>query len=202
MSTTTTAISTLDGTLRFPAHSLLSLASQIVRLLYAHYTQQYETAADEDSASECLWNLTDAHITLHLLDPVYWKELTDKRLENNGKSLLIPYLSRRAIFKIKRLSNFDVGDFTPWTPAFNAEHTRIAEPQARMRALLQVELGRIPKAHLVMPEAVKLWRESRRAGVDGPEMESEDAQLDFLIFLSEKWERAALFKFVTADGLS
>jgi hypothetical protein len=46
-----------------------------------------------------------------------------------------------------------------------------------MRALL--ELGCILKAFWVMPEAVKLWRESRGTGVDGTEMESEDAQLDF-----------------------
>lgn len=82
-------------------------------------------APDEDSATECLWNLTDAHITLHTYSMV---------------KVCLYHI------KIKRLSNFDVGDFTPWTPAFNAEHARIVEPQARMRVLL--ELGRIPKAHL------------------------------------------------------
>ena len=49
------------------------------------------------------------------------------------------------------------------------------------------------------PAAVNLWRGSRGTDVDGTEMESEDAQLDFLVFLSEKRERAGLFGFVTAD---
>ena len=90
MSTATT-ITTLEGTLRFPAHSLLSLASQIVRLLNAHYTQQYETAltAGDDSEVESVENLTDVQITLQQLDPVYWKELADKRLQSTGKSLLL-----------------------------------------------------------------------------------------------------------------
>lgn len=66
-----------------------------------------------------------------------------------------------------------------------------------MRALL--DLGRIPKAFWVKPPAVNLWRGSRGTDVDGTEMESEDAQLDFLVFLSEKRERAGLFGFVTAD---
>ena len=109
-------------------------------------------------------------------------------------------ISSHAIFEIidKHLSNFDVGG-APWTSSESAEVAGLAEPQARMKAIL--ELGRIPKVHLVIPEAVKLWRESREAGVDGTEIEREDAQLDFLIFLSEKWERAGLFEFVTADGL-
>jgi len=164
----TTAISTLG----FPANSLLSLASQTVRLLNAHFNQQYETAltAGDDYEVESVENLTDVQITLQQLDPVYWKELADKRLQSTG-------------------------GFTSWTPA---ELARSAEPQARMRALL--ELGRIPKAFWVMPEAVKLWRESRGTGVDGTEIESEDAQLGFLIFLSEKQERARLFEFVTANG--
>ena len=63
-----------------------------------------------------------------------------------------------------------------------------------------LELSRIPKAFFVVPEAVKLWRESRGAGVNGTEnQEREDAQLDFLIFLSEKRGRADLFKLVIAD---
>jgi hypothetical protein len=60
-----------------------------------------------------------------------------------------------------------------------------------------LELSRIPKAFWVVPQAVKLWRESRG---DGTEKEGEDAQLDFLIFLSEKRERAGLFKLVATDG--
>lgn len=62
-----------------------------------------------------------------------------------------------------------------------------------------LELSRIPKASFVVPEAVKLWRESRGAGVNGAgNQENEDARLDFLNFLSEKWRRAKLFKLVTA----
>lgn len=85
---TTTLHPTLDGTLRFPSHSLLSLACQAVRLLHAHYTQQYETAltaGDEDSEVEFMENLTDVSITQGVLDPVYWKEHIDKR---TGKPLL------------------------------------------------------------------------------------------------------------------
>ena len=53
----------------------------------------------------------------------------------------------------------------------------------------------------MVPQAVKLWRESRGAGVNvTQEKESEDAQLDLLIFLSEKRERAGLFELVIADG--
>ena len=64
-----------------------------------------------------------------------------------------------------------------------------------------LELGSIPKAFWVVPQAVKLWRESRGAGADvTEERESEDAQLDLLIFLSEKRERTGLFKLVAADG--
>lgn len=53
----------------------------------------------------------------------------------------------------------------------------------------------------MIPEAVKLWRESRGAGVNDTEQESaEEAQLDFLIFLSERRGRAGLFNLVTVDG--
>ena len=63
-----------------------------------------------------------------------------------------------------------------------------------------LELSRILKASFVVPEAVKLWRESRRAGVNGTEnQEREDAQLYFLVFLSEKRGRTELFKLVSAD---
>lgn len=80
---------TLDGILRFPAHSLLSLASQTVRLLHAHFTQQHQTsliAGDEASEDESVENLTDVEITLRELDPIYWKELADRRLQTTGKS--------------------------------------------------------------------------------------------------------------------
>ena len=83
-----------------------------------------------------------------------------------------------------------VGGFTSWTAT---ELARRAEPKARMSVLL--ELGRIPKAFYVVPEAVKLWRESR-----GAANATENAQLDFLIFLSEKRGRAELFELVSADG--
>ena len=91
---TTTAIFTLtlDGTLRFPAHSLLSLACQTVRLLHAHHTQQHQTsltAGDEDSEVESVENLTDVEITLQELDPVYWKELADRRLQTTGRPCYI-----------------------------------------------------------------------------------------------------------------
>ena len=90
-----------------------------------------------------------------------------------------------------------VGGFTSWIATDLACR---AEPEARMNVLL--ELGRILKTFWVVPQAVKLWRESRGAGVNSAEnQENEDVQLDFLIFLSEKRERAELFKFVTADGL-
>ena len=87
---TTIAISTLmlDGTLRFPVHSLLSLTLQVVCLLHAHHTQQHQkslTAGDEDSEAESVENLTDMEITLQELDPVYWKELADRRLQITGK---------------------------------------------------------------------------------------------------------------------
>ena len=93
---TTTAISTLtlDGTLRFPAHSLLSLASQTVRLLHEHYTQRHQTAVtagDEASEDDSVQNLTDVEITLQELDPVYWKELADKRLQSTGEPFLCLY---------------------------------------------------------------------------------------------------------------
>jgi len=79
-----------------------------------------------------------------------------------------------------------VGGFTSWTAT---ELARRAEPQARMSALLEL-------SHTwVVPEAVKLWWESRGAYVKATEeKESEDAQLDLLNFLSEKRERAGLFK--------
>ena len=89
-----------------------------------------------------------------------------------------------------------VGGSTLWTAAKLA---RRAEPEVRMSFLL--ELSRIPEASFVVTQAVKLWRESRGAGVNGAEnQESEDAQLDFLNFLSEKRGRAELFKLVTAYG--
>jgi len=161
---------TLDSTLRFPAHSLLSLACQALRLLHAHYTQQYETAltaGDEDSEYENVQNIGDVEITLQDLDPVYF---ADTRLQSG---------------------------FTLWSAT---ELARRAEPQARISALL--ELGRIPKACGVIPDAAKFWRESRAANVDVTEMENEDVQLDLLIFLSEKWERAGLFKLMTAGSHS
>lgn len=100
----TTAISalTLDGTLRFSANSLLSLASQIVRLLHTHHSQQRETflaAGDEDSEVESVENLTDIEILLRELDPVYWKEVADRRLETYGKSSYT--ISSHVIFKTK-----------------------------------------------------------------------------------------------------
>ena len=79
---------TLDGTLRFPAHSLLSLASQTLRLLHAHHTQQHQAslaAGDEDSEVESVENLTDVEITLREIDPIYWKDLADRRLQTTGK---------------------------------------------------------------------------------------------------------------------
>ena len=88
-----------------------------------------------------------------------------------------------------------VGGFTSWTAT---ELACRAEPKARMSILL--ELSRIPKAFYVVPEAIKLWRESREAANATENREREDAQLDFLIFLSEKRGRAELFKLVSADG--
>lgn len=88
------------------------------------------------------------------------------------------------------------GGYTTWTAA---ELARRSKPETRMSVLF--ELGRIPKAFWVVPDAVKLWRESRGAHMDGTENQrNEDAQLDLLIFLSEKRARAELFKLVTADG--
>lgn len=84
-----------------------------------------------------------------------------------------------------------VGGYTSWTAA---EFAHNAELQTRITALL--ELGSIPKAFCVVPEAVKLWRKSRGAG--GEDRNVEDAELDLLIFLSEKWgQRADLFRPVT-----
>ena len=180
---------TLDGILRFPAHSLLSLASQSIRLLHTHYTQQHQTSlttGDEASEDESVENLTDVEITLRELDPVYWKGLADVRLQSTGKLYRLMLSSK--------LNVYVVGGYTSWTVA---ELARRAEPQTRISVLL--ELGRIPKAFWVVPQAVKLWRESQGAGTDDTDKKSEDAQLDFLIFLSEKRGRAELFKFVTVD---
>ena len=47
-----------------------------------------------------------------------------------------------------------------------------------------------PEAFWVVPEAVKLWRESWE---EDTKAKMEDAALDLLIFLSENWERAELF---------
>ncbi|KAF8337695.1 hypothetical protein F5887DRAFT_890474, partial [Amanita rubescens] len=83
---------TLDG-----AHSLLSLASKVVHSLYPHYEQQHQTAVtagDEDSEAEIVENLNDVELTLKELDPIYWKELVDKRLE--GKALPHGELAHRA----------------------------------------------------------------------------------------------------------
>ena len=44
-----------------------------------------------------------------------------------------------------------------------------------------------------MPEAVKLWRKSRRAGGEDIKAMTEDAELDLLIFLSENREKAESF---------
>ena len=88
---TTTATLRLDGTLRLPAHSLFTPASQTVHLLHAHLTQQHQTsltADDEASAVESVENLTDVEITLQELDLVYWKELADRRWQTTGKSPL------------------------------------------------------------------------------------------------------------------
>ena len=79
-----------------------------------------------------------------------------------------------------------IGGFSSWTAT---ELARRAELQTRTTALL--ELGRIPKAFWVVPEAVKLWRESWGAG--GKDTE---AKLDLLIFLSDNQERAELFRLV------
>ncbi|KAF8325529.1 hypothetical protein F5887DRAFT_1018708 [Amanita rubescens] len=70
-----------------------------------------------------------------------------------------------------------------------------ANLQTRITALLA--LGRIPKAFWVVPEAVKLWRKSQRAGGEDTKAKMEDANLDLLIFLSENRERAELFRPVT-----
>ena len=79
--TMTEALLTLDGT------ELLSLASKVVHLLHSHYEQQYQTATagDEDSDTDMVDNLNDVELTLKELDPVYWKELADKRLESTGE---------------------------------------------------------------------------------------------------------------------
>ncbi|KAK2459584.1 hypothetical protein APHAL10511_008394 [Amanita phalloides] len=152
-------------------YSLLSLASKVVHSLHSHYDQQRQTAltaGDEDSEAESVENLNDVELTLQELDPVCWKELADRRLQSTG-------------------------GFTSWTAT---ELTRRAELQTRITALL--ELGRIPKAFWVVPEAVKLWRKSRGAGgEDTKARKMEDAELDLLIFLSEKRERAELFRPVT-----
>lgn len=92
MSTTTAISPRLEGSLSFPLDLLLSLASQTVRLLNAHYSQQYEIAltAGDDSEVESVEALTDVQITLQQLDPVYWKELADKRLQSTGKQSCYP----------------------------------------------------------------------------------------------------------------
>jgi len=73
MSTTLTA--------SFLAHSLLFLASHTLRLLHAHYTQQYEASlatGDDDSEGESADNLNDVDIMLPCL-----LEMTQKRLQDD-----------------------------------------------------------------------------------------------------------------------
>ncbi|KAM6503392.1 hypothetical protein JOM56_000335 [Amanita muscaria] len=84
--------------------------------------------------------------------------------------------------------------FTSWTATELAHRAKL---QTRITALLA--LGRIPKAFWVVPEAVKLWRKSRRAGGEDTKAMTEDAELDLLIFLSENRERAELFRPVYVD---
>ena len=103
---TATAIS-----LSFPAQSLLSLACQSVRLLHAHHTKQHQaalTTGDEDSEAESVENLTDVELTLQELDPVYWKELADERLQSTGEPFACT-ASSHAIFKSLSDLNFDLG---------------------------------------------------------------------------------------------
>jgi hypothetical protein len=83
---------TLDG-----ADSLLSLASKAVHLLHSHYEQRNQTAVtagDEDSEVESVENLNDVELTLQELDPVYWKELVDKRLESTGEVVKSCYVQK------------------------------------------------------------------------------------------------------------
>jgi hypothetical protein len=83
MTNAATPILILDGT-----HSLLLLASKVVHSLHSHYDQQYQTAltaGDEDSEVENVENLNDVELTLQELDPVYWKELVDRRLQSTGE---------------------------------------------------------------------------------------------------------------------
>ncbi|KIL71516.1 hypothetical protein M378DRAFT_19833 [Amanita muscaria Koide BX008] len=131
---TKAALLTLDGT-----QYLLSLASKAVHSLHSHYDQQRQmavTAGDEDWEAKIVENLYDVELTLKELDPVYWKELVDKRLESTG-------------------------GFTSWTAT---ELARRAKLQTRINALLAI--GRIPKAFWVVPEAVKLWRKRGAGGED------------------------------------
>ena len=159
---------------------------------------------DRSSFNRRLWQQTPeytARLRRHLvkLDPVIGKSLL-----TGGCRLLVSLLiiSSHAIFKPNvyltciLMLCVVLGGLTSWTAT---ELARRAEPEARIRVLL--ELGRIPKSFSVVPQAVKFWRESRGAGMNGTEnQEPESEQLDFLNFLSEKRGRVELFKLVTADG--
>ena len=72
------------------AHSLLSLACKALQLLHSHHHQQFQaaqTAGDEDAEVESVENLNDVEQTLKELDPVYWKELADGRLQSTGEAV-------------------------------------------------------------------------------------------------------------------
>lgn len=157
------------------AQPLLALASNSVRLLHSHYTKGHEKAlatGDEDAESEHVENLIDVEITLRELDPVYWKELADKRLQPGTSA---PYWN---VFD--QLKPATVGSFTSWS---SEELARRADTKARITALLG--LGSTPKAFWVVPEAVKHWREARVASL-AKDNESEDVQLDLLVFFERK----------------
>lgn len=66
----------------------------------------------------------------------------------------------------------------------------------RQRISSLFALGTIPKAELVIAEAVQGHRNAREANVVSSEAAKEDVLLDLLVFLASKRERAALFSVI------
>lgn len=68
--------------------------------------------------------------------------------------------------------------------------------EARFQNILR--LGTIPKAYYVVPDFVRKRREHRGADkrMTQEDKDREDVLLDFLLFLAEKEQRAALFRYV------
>lgn len=82
----------LDGQVRFPATSLIAIASTCLRGLHSYYTSRlrsFETAKDEDGATEAIECLQDVELVLKDVDPSYWHEVLSQRIEPQGESIVL-----------------------------------------------------------------------------------------------------------------